>query len=60
MGQFKVGDKVLVLDGRGCVNQRWDEGVVEEIDKDGDLRVQVEGRLDAGNWMGAFQVELSK
>jgi ribosomal protein L24 len=54
---FKVGDKVLVIDGTANTNMPGDEGVVLEIDQsDNTLRVYVAERINAGNWMYPNQI----
>jgi ribosomal protein L24 len=59
MEQFKVGDKVLVLDGTASSNEVGDVGGVVEIDKsDNTLRVHVPGRVNVGNWMFPVQITL--
>ncbi len=54
--ELEVGMEVEVVDGSGCVNEVGDQGIITEIDGDGLLRVDVKGRIDAGNWMNASQV----
>jgi len=54
--ELEVGMQVEVIDGSTCCNEVGDLGIITEIGGDGLLRVVVEGRINAGNWMRTNQV----
>ena len=59
MEQIKLGDTVLVLDGTANSNQVGDVGIITEVElEDNTVRVTVEGRTNAGNWMYPEQITL--
>ncbi len=58
--KFNVGDEVVIMNSDWKnANYSGDTGIITEIDpRDGDCRVQVEGRAKIGNWCPQSDLKL--
>jgi len=55
--QFKVGQKVRVLDARQSILNKGDVGFITEAGGDNSYRVDVKGRRNYANWIGGDDME---
>ena len=58
--QFRVGQKVRVLDARQSILKKGDVGFITEAGGDSSYRVKVEGKDNYANWIGEDDMELAE